>query len=265
MLDAAAAIHHSKLKYAVIYALMGLFVGLVLGLGIVIVRALVSDRLRRRDDIAEALGAPVDLSVGKIYAPRWRPGWPGRRTASAMTCERLVAHLGNVVPGSSSGPAALAVVPVDNEKRRGAFAGRAGSVRCARGRRVVVADLCRGAPAADLLGVKKPGVQKITADGAELVVAIPGRDDVIARRTGSRHRAAGCPYAAGRCAGRRLRISGPPAHAGAPRPLHRGGAPRDVGGGCGRDGDRRAVVLGADQYRGRDDPSAPGRSWSLPS
>ena len=42
--------------------------GLVLGMGIVVIQALVSDRLRRRDDIAQALGAPVKLSVGTTPA-----------------------------------------------------------------------------------------------------------------------------------------------------------------------------------------------------
>ena len=66
MLDTAAPIPHSRLKLAIVYAVTGLIAGLALGMGIVVVRALVSDRLRRRDDIAQALGAPVKLSVGAV-------------------------------------------------------------------------------------------------------------------------------------------------------------------------------------------------------
>ena len=51
--------------------------GLVLGLGIVIVRALVSDRLRRRDDVAHALGAPVNLSVGSVRVTAGCPAGAG--------------------------------------------------------------------------------------------------------------------------------------------------------------------------------------------
>ena len=44
----------------------GLIAGLVLGLSIVVIRALVSDKLHRRDEVARALGAPVKLSVGAV-------------------------------------------------------------------------------------------------------------------------------------------------------------------------------------------------------
>ena len=60
---------HSRLKHLILYAAAGLILGLVLGLSIVVVRALVSDRLRRRDDVAHALGAPVKLSVGHAREP----------------------------------------------------------------------------------------------------------------------------------------------------------------------------------------------------
>ena len=49
VLDPAVPLAHSRLKYLLIYALTGLAVGLALGLGIVIVQAIVSDRLRRRE------------------------------------------------------------------------------------------------------------------------------------------------------------------------------------------------------------------------
>ena len=66
VLDSAVPLAHSRLKYLLIYALTGLAFGLALGLGIVIVHAIVSGRLRRRDDVTHALGAPVKLSVGPV-------------------------------------------------------------------------------------------------------------------------------------------------------------------------------------------------------
>ena len=68
----------SKLKSVASYAVIGLILGLVLGLVIIVLRALVSDRLRQRDDIAYALDAPVKLSVGTLRARRWLPALPGR-------------------------------------------------------------------------------------------------------------------------------------------------------------------------------------------
>src|SRR5258708_27488360 len=48
------------------------------------------------------------------------------------------------------------------------------AVACAQeGKRVVVADLCSGAPAARLLGAKGPGVHMVSADSAHLVTAVP--------------------------------------------------------------------------------------------
>src|SRR5262249_16212995 len=49
----------AKKKILVTYAAIGLVAGLVVGLTIVIIRALISNRLRRRDDVAYALDAPV--------------------------------------------------------------------------------------------------------------------------------------------------------------------------------------------------------------
>jgi capsular polysaccharide biosynthesis protein len=166
----AAASHH---KLLVIYALSSLILGLALGMGFVIVRALVSDRLRRRDDIAHALGAPVTLSVGSPK-PRWLPVRRGQGRGQ----KRMVTHLRNAVPARSRGAPGLAVVAVDNAQ---AVAPSLVSlaVSCAQeGQQVVVADLARGAPAARLLGAGKPGIRPVKVSGAHLVVAVPGRDNV---------------------------------------------------------------------------------------
>ena len=173
VLDAAAPIHRSALKYAMIYTAMGLFVGLVLGLAFVVIRALVSDRLRRRDDVAEALGAPVSLSTGPLEAPRWLPARPRTKAVRSHDMQRIITNLRDVVrKNSPGGIAALAVVTVDSEK----IAARslvALAISCVQeGQQVVVADLCPGAPAARLLGVKEPGVHTITVDGGELAVSV---------------------------------------------------------------------------------------------
>jgi hypothetical protein len=180
VLDAAAATHHSPLKFDLIYAFMGLFVGLMLGLAIIIIRALVSDRLRRRDDIAGALGAPVGISAGKIRASASLPGWPGRRAAQDRDIERIVAQLRASLPKSSSeATAAFAVVSVDNEKVAARLM-TALALSCAqRGWRVAVADLCSGAPAAHLLGAGQSGVQRVAVDGAHLTVVVPDDAEIL--------------------------------------------------------------------------------------
>jgi capsular polysaccharide biosynthesis protein len=173
VIDTATPAAHSHHKLLVIYALSSLILGLALGMGFVIVRALVSDRLRRRDDFAHALGAPVTLSVGSP-----KPSWLPVRRAQGRDQKRMVAHLRNAVPARSGGAPGLAVVAVDNPQ---AVAPSLVSlaVSCAQeGQQVVVADLARGAPAARLLGAGKPGIRPVKVSGAHLVVAVPGRDNV---------------------------------------------------------------------------------------
>ena len=80
---------------------------------IVIVTALVSDRLRRRDDVAEALGAPVRLSLGPLRRRRLLR-LPGQAAQQHRDMKRIVAHLRGIVPGRSRGTVGLVVVAVDN-------------------------------------------------------------------------------------------------------------------------------------------------------
>ena len=179
VLDPAAPILHSRLKHLLIYIATGMILGLALGLGIVVVRALVSDRLFRRDDVTRALGAPVKLSVGKVRLTRWLPGRRGLAAARGADVNRIVTHLGRAVPPSSRGSAALAVVPVD-DPQVAALCLVSLAVSCAQeGDQVVVADLCSGAPAARLLGAKDTGVRAVSVNGAHLVIVVPPRDDVV--------------------------------------------------------------------------------------
>jgi capsular polysaccharide biosynthesis protein len=168
---------HSRLKRLLEYAFIGLLAGLVIGMGIVIVGALISDRLRQRDDVARALGAPVKLSVGTVGSRR-RPG-RGPAAVQSTNIKRIAAYLDTAVPSSPRGPANLAIVPVDDVHVPAAcLVSLAGS--CAqRGLQVVVADLCDGAPAARLLGAGDPGIRTVSAQGANLTVVVPDRDDVI--------------------------------------------------------------------------------------
>lgn len=178
VLDAATPLTHSRLKPLIVGAAMGLVVGLVLGMAIVVIQALVSDKLRRRDDVAHALGATVRLSVPAVR-PHWWSPWRGRRpAANDADVERIAGYLGQVVPGKSRGVAALAVVPVD-DLQVPALAVVSLAVSLAQAdRRVVVADLCAGAPAAKLLGAADPGVGAVSVHDTRLVVAVPEPDDM---------------------------------------------------------------------------------------
>lgn len=173
VMDSATPLPHSKLKPLILYAAVGLIGGLVLGISIVVVQALVSDRLRRRDDVAQAIGAPVKLSVGANKRLAGRRGSAAGRDADV---QRIAAYLAQVVPEDRRGLAALAVVSVD-DSQAAAVALVSLAASCAQqGRQVVLADLVSDAPAASILGTSDAGIKTVTADGARLVVVVPERD-----------------------------------------------------------------------------------------
>ena len=177
VLNAAEPVKASRAKGIVEYAAGGLLIGLALGIAIVVIAAITSDKLRRRDDIAYAIGAPVRLSVGRLRAGRL-PALSGRAaTGRRRDMERVVDHLQQVIPGGSRAPASLAVVPVDDVVPAAeVVVALAASV--ARRKRVVVADLSPGGHAGRLLGVRNPGVAKVSHDGAHLMVMMPAAGDV---------------------------------------------------------------------------------------
>ena len=165
---------HSRLKRLLEYAAIGLIAGLALGVGIIVVRAIISDRLRRRDDVAQVLGAPVKLSVGTM-----RPGRSKRLDAAQdSNVQRIAGFLASAIP-SGGDPAGLAVVPVDDVHIPALCLVSLAVSRARQGAQVVVADLCDGAPAARLLGAADPGVRAVTVQDAHLVVAVPEPGEVM--------------------------------------------------------------------------------------
>jgi len=180
LLNAAAPVAHSRLKLALVYVVGGLIAGLVLGILIVILRAIISTKLRRRDDIAQALDAPVRLSVGPIRISRWLPGRGAANAAESRDVKRIAAHLRNVVADNNGqgSAATLAVVPVDNDEAAAAALLVLARSLARDGKRVVVADLSAGGQFARLVGAKHDGVHQVTADGGAFAVALPDRDNV---------------------------------------------------------------------------------------
>lgn len=166
---------HSRLKRAIEYTLLGLVAGLALGLGMVVIGALLSDRLRRRDDVAHALGAPVKLSVGTVRGTRLTGL---EEAAQDDDIQRIVAYLNRAVPPAPGGPASLLVVPVDEVHVPAACLISLAVFRANQGARVVVADLCENTPAAGLLGTADPGIRTVSVDRAQLTVVVPEPDDV---------------------------------------------------------------------------------------
>lgn len=190
VLDAAAAIHQSRLKRVGTRPAVGLAIGLALGLGIVVLRALSSDKLHRRDDIASALGAPVQVSVGEIRLSRRFGRKRGLAAADSTGIRRIVAHLRSEVPAAATAPATLAVLPV-GEPETAVLSLVSLALACAHdGRNVLLADLLPDAPAARLLAGGEPGVHPVLRDGVQLLVAVPDGNDAVS--TGPLRRSQPC-------------------------------------------------------------------------
>jgi capsular polysaccharide biosynthesis protein len=174
VLDPPVLLARSRFKPLVFDAGAGFVGGLLLGIVIVMVGALASNRLRRRDDIAQALGAPVRLSVRAAGRRRLARGGSGSRAADVG---QIAAFLRRSMTENSGGPAGLAVVPVDDLGVPAAALVALAASWAKDGKQVVVADLCQGTPAARLLGTTEPGVHTVSVNDVRLVLAVPERDD----------------------------------------------------------------------------------------
>jgi capsular polysaccharide biosynthesis protein len=176
VIDTATPVAHSRKKTFLLYVLTGLAAGLAAGMGFVVVEALTSQRLRWRDDIAGALDAPVRLSVPRVRLHRLLPGRAGLATASNPDVQRIARHLGGLIDDRVD--AALAVVPVGRPDVAALALVALARARASQGKRVIVADLWPGAPAARLLGVTEPGIHPARTPDTRLAVAIPQHGDI---------------------------------------------------------------------------------------
>lgn len=170
VLDPAIPAPRPALPYPLVYLGGGLLGGLAVGLGFVIVAALVSRRLRRRDDIARVLGGPVLLSVGPVRAG----GLLGRSSLTARhpAVGQIVAYLRRSLP-AGQGTATLVIVAVDDLRVPARTLVSLASSYASDGKRVLIADLTPSTAAGRLLGVTEAGVKLTEADGHEVIVAVP--------------------------------------------------------------------------------------------
>lgn len=194
VLDAPTLGKHSKLKYIGLDIVAGLFGGLALGMAVIVVWALISDRLRRRDDISVALGVPVKLSVGPVKKARFSLS-PRTRAARESNLRRVAMYLRIAAPRKERGdPRTLAVLPVDNAKTMVPVVSRMAESCAREGMRIVVADLVKGAPLARVLGGgSTAGIKAVQLDGAQVVVVVPEPDDLAP--VGPLHRTDAAPLA----------------------------------------------------------------------
>jgi hypothetical protein len=153
VLDPAAVVPASTKKVMLEDALSGLVVGLAVGLAAVIFGSLLSERALNRSVVAETLGAPVELSLGRYRRPRVRRKNRLYRQlrepspALRMIERRLRGHLESA-PGST-----LAVVTVGTAEPAALAVGALALALASEGRGVVVVDAADNRILASVLGL----------------------------------------------------------------------------------------------------------------
>jgi capsular polysaccharide biosynthesis protein len=111
VIDQPSLVPQSPRRRAVLSVGSGVIGGLGLGLGIVMVYAITTGRLRSRADIATATGLPVMFSAGEVVPARRRPG---SRHEAALNL--LVDGLETAMPRSGNRPRRLGLITVDCER-----------------------------------------------------------------------------------------------------------------------------------------------------
>ena len=107
VVDPAAPLPPGGKKRIALGVMSGLILGGGLGIGLVFVHALISNSLRRREDVATALGRPVSFSTGAVSGVV-----PWRRRNRARNLEVLATGLISGLPDERSGTERLGVLGV---------------------------------------------------------------------------------------------------------------------------------------------------------
>ena len=162
LLDVASPVPVSAKRTLAINAATGLIAGLFVGLAFVIVRALLSDRLWKRQDIAHALGARVRLSSRRPSRWQLRPFPRYLREAQRRNPEvrLMVQHLDQRIFWGERPTPATAVVSVDDVHTSALVVASLAVALAEEGKHVLVADLSETGTLATMLGVKAPGTHE---------------------------------------------------------------------------------------------------------
>lgn len=158
----------SSFKRLALDSLIGLGGGLAVGMGAVIAYAVLSDRLRRREDVATVLGAPVALSVPRVGGSLLRPVSRSRASRSGAPVDPVAIvsrHLLDSASANGEPPATKLVVAIDDARVPAAAIAHACRTLSMNGGRVGAVDATRNEWLAEALGSRGPGTRAIDVGG----------------------------------------------------------------------------------------------------
>lgn len=190
VLDGAVALAQPHRKLLLLNSASGLVAGLVLAVTFVILQASLSDKLRRRSDIAVLLQAPVVVSLHGMLAPdrsiarvsrrlRGRSGQASEELQRAVDClagylalktPLLPADVGRVPPPSAA--MALALISVESDAACARLAMELAARCTARNQQVLVVDLTHSSALAGSLGLVKPATVPVPIAGSTVPVTV---------------------------------------------------------------------------------------------
>jgi capsular polysaccharide biosynthesis protein len=142
VIDQATPIEPSLIKEVGRNALSGLAAGLGIGLALVVLLAVTSNRVWRRDDVAEAMRHSVNLSTGPIRVRRRLANVALRKLIAHPTPElaKVVSHLRDQLATRAWGDRSLAVIAVGGLEVAAASVGATATALARDGEDVVVID-----------------------------------------------------------------------------------------------------------------------------
>ena len=175
--DAPAANPPHAAKRLVLVMMSGLIVGTALGVAVVLFHALLSNRLRRRDEVALALGRPVRFSAGTS-----RSWWSRRERLDQRGVDVLAAGFGTALTDGAK-VERVALVSVGAVKEAALVVSRLADHLASVGQRVCVVDLSESGALAETghvggWAVLHPGGTAATTPGTgplTLVSAFSGK------------------------------------------------------------------------------------------
>jgi len=177
VIDPATPDSRSATKMMLLNGLAGLIGGFALGIGWVVCQAIVSDRVRRRDDVADALGVPVAVSIGRFpLGRRWgRQRIPAQLTDPGPEIARMAQHLQSALLSSGAAKPSLITVSLDSDVPAAAAVATAAAAMAVGKTQVLVVDLSTNAALGTVLGIPVDTTSAIRLKGSEAVtwVAFP--------------------------------------------------------------------------------------------
>jgi hypothetical protein len=153
VLDPARSLPPPGKKRAVLNVASGLIGGLAIGIGLVLFLAVTSGRLRRREEVATALGAPVRVSVGRVRPARGRLGrLRERKRPAAHELDVLVQGLESGLRHRSGTQSRYVLGAVDSTEEAAVAVAALTARLIERGSSVFLVDLTAEASLAPLVG-----------------------------------------------------------------------------------------------------------------